>query len=206
MPTAEGRPTPEAPVRRTFGPVVLIGLGGSALATVGATKPWFEAEPVTDLPLGPALAGTGGQVPLAVSLGLVCLATWGALLVTRGRPRRALAALGVLAAAGLVGAWAWAWWSVPEALARDLAQLGATAVETTAGWWWWLSGLGALVALVAAAGAVRLVASWPEMGSRYDAPSGPPPAGDASAADSETSGRDLWRALDEGRDPTSPGE
>lgn len=185
---------------------MLAGLAGSGVATVGATNPWFVADLVDAAPVGPAVAGTGGQVPLAVSLGLVCLATWGALLVTRGGIRRALALAGAVAAAGLLVTWAWAWWSVPDELERDLVGRGATSVETSPGPWWWLSGLGGVVALAAAAAGVRLAPGWPEMGRRYDAPSGPMSLADGDRSESEATGRDLWRALDEGRDPTGPAE
>jgi hypothetical protein len=40
------------------------------------------------------------------------------------------------------------------------------------------------------------VPQWPEMGRRYDAPT------DAPATQEIESDRDLWKALDEGRDPT----
>ena len=58
--------------------------------------------------------------------------------------------------------------------------------------------LGRVVALAASALAVRHVAGWPEMGSRYDAPAGTPLAQDP--ADMEDV--DLWRAIDQGHDPT----
>ncbi len=41
-----------------------------------------------------------------------------------------------------------------------------------------------------------LVPSWPEMGDKYDRPTGPP----AEQADDDLA---LWKALDEGRDPTA---
>jgi Tryptophan-associated transmembrane protein (Trp_oprn_chp) len=42
---------------------------------------------------------------------------------------------------------------------------------------------------------------WPEMGTRYDAPgSAPPPP---VAPPEEQSNLDLWKALDEGHDPTA---
>ena len=50
--------------------------------------------------------------------------------------------------------------------------------------------------LVVTALAVRLVGSWPEMGSRYDAPGTHTP--EDHVVESE---RDLWNELDEGRDP-----
>lgn len=208
MPTTDpgGGPTPERPGRRTFGPVVLAGLAGSGLATLGATKPWFVPAQVSEVPVGSMVAESGGQVPLAVSLGLVCLASWGALLVSRGVLRRVLAVLGALAAAGLLAAWVWGWWSVPAALEEDLRGFGVTGAEVSPQWWYWLSGVGGLVALLAAGAAVRLEGEWPEMGRRYDAPTGPATTPDPTGPDPETTGRDLWRALDEGRDPTSHGE
>ncbi len=42
---------------------------------------------------------------------------------------------------------------------------------------------------------------WPEMGTRYDAPTG---AGAAHAHDAGPKENiDIWKALDEGRDPTA---
>ena len=46
--------------------------------------------------------------------------------------------------------------------------------------------------------AVRLTPSWPEMGTRYDSPTG-------EVAPVEPEGNlELWKALDEGHDPTEP--
>ncbi len=193
MPDERSRPS-----RRTLGPVALAGLAGSGLATVASTRVWFTPEQAPDGPLVAGLTDTGGQAPLAVSLGLVCLAVWGALLVTRGRVRWLLTWLGLLAAGGLVATWAWAWWAVPDALRADLGT--PDQVVATSGWYW-LAGVGGLLATVAALAGVRLVRSWPEMGRRYDAPSSGAPAADGDPA--ERSSLDLWRALDEGRDPTS---
>ena len=69
-----------------------------------------------------------------------------------------------------------------------------------------------VLTLAAGLAAVRFIPSWPEMGTRYDAPTGAPRT-DASAATSdgpagagpdpaEKSNRDLWKSLDEGSDPT----
>jgi hypothetical protein len=52
----------------------------------------------------------------------------------------------------------------------------------------------------AALAAVRFVPSWPEMGARYDAPAG------ARTEDEDATPKeniDIWKALDEGRDPTA---
>ena len=48
---------------------------------------------------------------------------------------------------------------------------------------------------------LALVPRWPEMGTRYDAPTG---AGAADAHDAAPKENiDIWKALDEGRDPTA---
>jgi uncharacterized membrane protein (TIGR02234 family) len=184
--------------RRWFAPAVLSGLAGSGLCALAGSKPW--AAP--DGQAGSTLVDrTGGHVPLAGALGLVALASWGALLVTRGVVRRALAVLTVLVAAGLV---------VTAVLGRSQALDSARAATVDLGRtpsgahitaWWWVALLASLVALAAAAIAVRWCGSWPEMGSRYDAP-----AARASAQEpEEMEDIDLWRAIDQGRDPTDPG-
>jgi hypothetical protein len=68
------------------------------------------------------------------------------------------------------------------------------------------------VAAVAFVTAFRSAPAWPEMSSRYDAPTGDPsgtgrvgdPAGssETDGANPEPNDRDLWQAIDEGRDPT----
>jgi uncharacterized membrane protein (TIGR02234 family) len=70
--------------------------------------------------------------------------------------------------------------------------------HTTA--WWYVALVAAVLALFAATVAVRLVPAWPEMGSRYDAPSGAAPPQDPT----DMEDIDLWRAIDQGRDPTDP--
>jgi uncharacterized membrane protein (TIGR02234 family) len=199
---------------RGFGPVLLAGLAGGGLATLGASRVWFAYDGGSGAPLVVGVSDAGGQAPLAVSLGLVCLAAWGALLVTRGRVRTTLAVLAALAAAGLLAAWAWAWRTVPDDLTEAATAQGVTQTDSHPTAWYVLSGIGGLVALVAAVLAVPRATSWPAMGRRYDAPRGtaPRPTGasaDAAAdpsAESEQSSLDLWRALDEGHDPTSERE
>jgi hypothetical protein len=62
--------------------------------------------------------------------------------------------------------------------------------------------LASVVMVATSAAAVAWVRHWPEMGTRYDAPT------DAAGGDGRTRTReaetnlDMWKALDEGRDPT----
>jgi uncharacterized membrane protein (TIGR02234 family) len=182
--------------RRTFGPTVLTGLAGAGLAAFAGGRAWASPDAGPDTRGSAALVDhSGGHVPLAAALGLVTLACWGVVLVTRRVVRRVIAALAVLASTGLV---------VTSILGRssalgsardatlDLAPTGS-GVHTTV--WWWVGLVASLVALTAAALALRLCPGWPAMGSRYDAPTGRPAAEDISEID-------LWRAIDQGRDPT----
>ena len=195
------------PRRRTFGPVVLLGLAGGGLAAVAGNRAWARGHgDAADRLAGMPLADEAGKVPAAGALALVVLACWGVVLVTRGRVRRAVAGLGAVASVGILVAVVTGWSSSVDSLRGDLAQVGTGgSVDHTA--WVWVTALGALLSLVATVFAVRWAPGWPEMGSRYDAPA----AGTAGAtgrpappADpAEQSSLDLWKAMDEGRDPTT---
>jgi hypothetical protein len=62
-------------------------LVGSGLCALAGAKPWAAPD---GRPGSALVYATGGHVPLAGALGLVALATWGVVLVTRGRIRRAV--------------------------------------------------------------------------------------------------------------------
>lgn len=199
--------------RRTFGPVVLAGLAGSALAAWAGSRSWISLS-VTDGQL--MNAEPSSSSPAATSLALVALASWGVLLVTRGLVRRLVAVLAALASLGtgltLIGLG-----SLEEQVGHDAVTTGGT-VSTGYTVWPWLTLLGAVVALVAALAALWFVPGWPEMGRRYDAPGSQNGhqngQSQATADEAETprlsgddaeepSNLDLWNAIGEGRDPTS---
>lgn len=186
--------------RRTFGPVVLLGLAGGTLAAVGGTKAWVTAEGAPG-DVG-ALVGysllDSGEMPAATAVALVILSCWGVVLVTRGRVRRSVTVLGAVAAIGLAAAVCVGWSSTAGDLREAYAAAGVEARVTHTGWFW-ASATGAVVTLVAGVLAVRWVPQWPEMGNRYDAPSTP-----AAAVTAEGAGNlELWKAMDEGHDPTA---
>lgn len=192
--------------RRTFGPVVLLGLAAAGLATVAGSKPWVAGESGgVDTDAGAAMTSVlsldgVSESPLAAALGLVLLACWGVLLVTRGRVRRAIAALGLIAAVGLVVATVEAPWSLPDKLADALREVsGSDIASTSLTVWYPLALVAAGLSVVATLAAVSLVPSWPEMGTRYDAPAGAPVPEDAPTS----ANIDIWKAIDEGRDPTA---
>ena len=182
--------------RKTFAPVVLLGLGSGTLAAVAATKNWTTADggDVSQLPSN-LLVEPDRDMPLALSLSLVVLAAWGVLLVTRGAVRRTLAVLALVAALGVVATVIAGYRTLPSKVRADFETSGITDVSVHFTAWFWAAAVGAVVSVIAAALAVREVGDWPEMGSRYDAPG-------AGPVDDPESNLEMWKALDEGRDPT----
>jgi uncharacterized membrane protein (TIGR02234 family) len=183
--------------RRLFGPTVVLGVVGSGLVALAGAKPWAA----------PDLAGTatlvdqsGGHVPLAGALGLVALACWGVLLVTRGRVRRVLTVVETVVSVALVVVAALGRSSAVHSARTATVDVTARSVGVHVTGWWWVALVSSVVALAAALLAVRTSPSWPEMGSRYDAP------GTRREADpAEMDEGDLWRAIDRGHDPTDDG-
>lgn len=185
--------------RRTFGPVVLAGLAAGAATAIAGDQPAAAAA-------GPhsaadALVTYDAHMPVVTALGLVVLACWGVVLVTRGRVRRAVAALAVLAATGATVAVVAGWSQVPDRLRVELAQVGVADAGVGHTTWFWAAAVAALLSVLTSAAAVAWVPGWPQMGSRYDAPGSAPAA--AAVAPEEQTSLDLWRAIDEGRDPTA---
>ncbi|MGZ4446356.1 MAG: Trp biosynthesis-associated membrane protein [Nocardioides sp.] len=200
----------ERPRRGSFGPVVLLGLAGGTLAAVAGNKPWarvvaghyrdFRGPTPNQLMLGSGV--DVGKMPVTTALALVVLAAWGVVLVTRGRVRRAVAVLGLLAAVGTLVAVVLGWSDTADSVRAAMVEAGQDTVGHTA--WFWAAAVGAVVSVVAGAAAVRLTPSWPEMGSRYDAPADGSPRVEAPAvAPEDQTNLDLWKAMDEGRDPTA---
>jgi uncharacterized membrane protein (TIGR02234 family) len=195
--------------RSSFGPVVLAGLATAALVALACSRPWVAIEGAgargsTDaavLPGSSVPATVGTTYPLASAVSLVLLAAWGVLLVTRGRVRRAFAVLAALAAIGLVATVVTGGLILPGSAGEDLAaSLGRPGSSVGLTGWFWTSAVAAVLGVVPAVAAVRLTPAWPEMGSRYDAPADAAAARAAAPANEQ----ELWKALDEGRDPTDP--
>ena len=179
--------------RRTFGPVVLVGvIAGVALAVAG-TEAWFV--PAGAAQQGSALVGITytydvGVVSSANALALAGLACWGVVLVSRGRFRRAVAVLGLVTAVGTVVTVVWSFLTTPDDVREQFRELSLPVPDVDSTGWFWIGAVASVLGLLAWLAAVRLVGSWPEMGGRYDTPADSPP-------------EDLWKALDQGHDPTS---
>lgn len=190
--------------RRAFGPLVLVGPASGALAAYAGSKPWVTADGTEDA-VGVARADWAqlASSPLSTGLAFVVLACWGVLLVTRGRFRRGIAVLAVVAALGNAATVALSPGGLAERLRDEVElQTGTTVEGTTLSGWFWLAALAAVLVVLSTALALRLAPTWPEMGTRYDAPTAPS-AEDTSVGPAPTENIDIWKALDEGRDPTA---
>ncbi len=189
---------------RGFGLTVMVGLAGSAGAAVAGAQPWADTDDRTG---GAAVNALGNAIaeasaPLVTALALVALAAWGVVLVTRGRFRRIVAALDLAASALLLVAAVVVWTAAPSVVHDALVDRGVADPQVGRTPWAYLGVLAAMVAVGAAATAVRRMRSWPEMGRRYDAPSAAAEPTKATPVE-EQSNVEVWRSLDEGHDPTA---
>jgi len=195
MPEAEGG----APARATrFGPVVLAGLMTAALMAVTSAKTWVEI----DLP-GTARAGLSdgdlrADMPLALALSLVVLAAWGVVLVSRKRARQVVLAVALLADLGVLVCVLRAPSTLPGQIRTQLALGHAGTSSLTPAYY--VAMVAAIAAPVAIGQGLKYAPRWPEMSSRYDAPTASSP--EAVPAE-ELADLELWKALDDGQDPTA---
>jgi uncharacterized membrane protein (TIGR02234 family) len=187
-------PADPASKRSSFGPTVALGLGAAAVATVAAGRPWAEATTTAQGTRTVTAAGTD-VAAAAMPLALVALAAWGAVLVLRRRGRRVVAVLGLLAALGAAAAVVAERSGAEEVAAGRLG--GASDITVSTSVWPAVAVVGAAVAALMFVVVLVRAAAWPEMSSRYDSPAEPGHGG-TSMTDAE-----LWRALDDGHDPTA---
>ena len=130
--------------RRTFAPVVLLGLASAGLAALAGSRAWVDFDVVEDSDSGSgAYSSTIGitldalpAAPLVAALALVVLASWGVLLVTRGRFRRGVALLAVVASAGMLAAAGVAFATTPDSLRDTFADLQVPIDVHRTAWPW----------------------------------------------------------------------
>lgn len=181
--------------RRSFWPTVLVGVGGAGLAALAAHKPWAAVTNATG-------TGSGVNRPEVAALAFVTLALWGVLLVTRGIVRRVVAALTVVAAVATMAFAVHALAQSPASNGGGWFSYSSKGPEFHRTVWGWLATVGAALTTLAALVALRATPGWPEMGRKYDAPSGP--AAPAVPLEQQEA-LDVWKAMDRGVDPTADG-
>jgi uncharacterized membrane protein (TIGR02234 family) len=185
-----------------YGPTLLVGLLGGIGVAVGASRPWATAtSQQAGLPAIHATASGTDLAPVAGALGFVLLGAFGAVIATRGWGRRTLGALvAVVSIVVLVAA------LVPGG-STDVLRSGLSAkgwsggpYTTSTQLWRWIVVISALATAAAGSLTARYGDRWAVMGARYDAP------GEAGVVESRPAGdlseAEVWRAIDQGRDPT----
>ena len=196
---------PRSGATREYVTVLLVGAVSAGLAVLAATgdRSWGTATVSADgLPARTVVATAREAAPWVSAASLVALAGLGAVLATAGRWRRLVG--GVVAGAGLVvlGGAVLGGGAVEDTLRAELVASAAatdpTAVERglsdlSGTGWRWLAGGGGAGATAAGIATVLRGSRWPAMGRRYE-----PPA----VARQPRDDTDLWRALDDGDDPT----
>lgn len=191
---------------RGYGTTLVIGLAAASASTFAVSRPWVEATArQPGVPTIEATASGADLVPLAGALGVVVLAAFGAVIATRGMVRRSVGLLIVAASVVLVVAAV-----QPDAGVTQL-EVGLSAKGWSGGGyttvdrvWRWVT-LGGAVGCAAAGGLVAWFGGrWATMGSRYDAPGAAAETrgADVLATPADRRETDVWREIDQGRDPT----
>lgn len=199
--------------RRLYGPAVLTGILAGAVMLFAGSRTWATVQVA---PAGMTVDDvdvTGStSVPLVSALAFVVMAAAVAVLASGGWLRRAVGVLMVVAAAAAVVGAGMAGSaiddSVRDAVAASPSMTGGAAdqesfvdaADQTV--WRWIAFAAGLVAIGVGATVFACAKTWPRMGSRYDAPNTPAkPAADKPVGERDAA--DLWKALDEGDDPTA---
>ncbi len=195
-------PEPLGPrARRWYVPTVLGMLASGGIAFFAASRQWVGATVASDgLPSDQiALSGTDA-VPLVSALALVVVTAALAVLATGGRLRRLVGVVAVVAAvAGL-----WVVVTSGGAIDRAFGDAVAESPAFTGGTdpasdrsVLWPAVAAVAFAVSTALGVLTAVVGhrWPTMGRRYESPAAAAPTAPRTEAE-------IWKALDEGRDPT----
>lgn len=201
--------------RRALVVALVGGLAAGGLALLGVSLAWARVEiAVRGVPSSTIEVSGSDAVPWVAALTLVILAGALAIVPTGGWLRRAVGVIVGLAAVGAAIGTLTAGSAVDDALSEQLAESPASGGVDDAAMvaaadhpaWRWLT-LGGSVAGIAVGVYVTARGNrWATMGSRYDAPAArrsSPQTDDVTHETEPTENADLWRALDEGRDPTA---
>jgi uncharacterized membrane protein (TIGR02234 family) len=191
--------------RAGYALTVLIGAAASGACALAVARPWVRGHATeAGLPRIDASVDGADIAPVAGALALVCLAGFGAVIATRGAVRRAVGVV-IVACAGVVAALSAVAGSATRLIEDALTAKGWSGgpYESTATAWRALAFAAAVVVVAAGAAVAGFGAHWATMGVRYDSPSEPHPR---APTDGEgLTDAAMWRALDDGDDPTRDG-
>lgn len=191
--------------RRGYAMVLVVGLVGSLLAVVGTARPWASAAAAPPgLPTVHASVTGTDLEPVCGALGLALLAAFGAVLATRGRVRRGIGAAIVAGSVAVLVLAATAPADPTSALSADLSTKGWTGdgFASSTEPWRWIVVAAAVIAALAGVAVAWFGGGWASMGARYDAPAAAGQASRRDAAADDLTEAEVWKAIDQGRDPT----
>ena len=187
--------------RRLYAPVVLGTLAAGGLAFFAASRTWAHVRVATDGLPSDSVDVTGADAqPIVSALALVVVTAALAVLAASPRVRRVVGVFTVLVAlAGavvvLLGGSSLDS-AVDRAVEASPAYTGTGDHDFTTSAWKYVTALAFAFAALLGGATAKLGAAWPTMSSRYDAPAARP------AVTAPQSDAEMWKALDEGRDPT----
>ncbi|MGJ9423244.1 Trp biosynthesis-associated membrane protein [Aeromicrobium sp. CF3.5] len=193
--------TDENRARRWYAPTVLGLLAAGGMAFLASSRQWANATVASDGLPSDTIEITGSQaLPLMGALALVVVTAALAVLATGGRMRRGVGIITVLAAAGGLWVVITGGGSIDRAFADAVEQSPAFTggdVPPFSQSVLWPVVAAAAFAIAVALGVVTVAMGhrWSAMSRRYEAPTGAAPTRPKTEAD-------IWKALDEGRDPT----
>lgn len=188
-------------VRRLYAPVLLGTLAAGGLAFFAASRTWAHVQIATDgLPSDSVdVTGSEGQ-PLVPALAVVLVTAALAVLASSPRVRQGVGVVTVLVAVAGVAAVLLGGSTLDDAVRaaveKSPAYTGDGGRDFTTSGWKYVTVLGFVLAALLGAVTARFGATWPTMGSRFEAPAARP------AVAAPQSDAEMWKALDEGRDPT----
>lgn len=187
--------------RRLYAPVVLGTLAAGGLAFFAASRTWAHVRVATDGLPSDSVDVTGADAqPLVSALAVVVVTAALAVLAASPRVRRVVGGFTVLVALAALATLLLGGSSLDSAVDRAVeaspAYTGTGDHDFTTSAWKYVAAFAFVLAALLGGVTAKLGASWPTMGSRYEAPAARPSA-TAPQSDAE-----MWKALDEGRDPT----
>lgn len=199
--------------RIEFGLALLLDLVGAAAALLIAGRAWQSVLTPRPRPLPQDLLHVTGRTldGAPTALALVALAGVVAVLATRSRVRRGVGAVIALAGAALVWRSCLHFSAVSASRARSFVidqhpqvSIPASGLERVSvhAAWPALSAVCGVLILVAGALIAWRGGHWAAMSTKYDAPARARDADDEQAERVRAHAA-LWRALDEGEDPTT---
>ena len=191
--------------RRWFAPTVVGTLALGGLMFLGASRTWVSAAVRAEgLPTDEVAVTGADGLPVVAAMALVVAAGGLAVLSTRGRLRQVVGCV-IVAASLLIlvfvltGA-AQLESAFDDAVRQSAAFTGGDIPEPDGSAWRWIVGACAVLTSALGALAVASSAQWPTMSGRYDRPGA---VEEPTVDPDEASGSELWKALDDGRDPTA---